>query len=428
MDEDWRNFFEQAKKAASGGKFGYAETSWEAALQEAEAFGDVDERLIQTLEGQSDTFYLQGKFRHAEKPAHQVMEKYRQLHGDNHLTVGVSAQYLATVYHMQQKYGQAEPLYKLALSIKSKLLGANHSEVSSLRESYCDLLHKTNRRAEAEKLMKAAQAAGVGAAPAPAPAGPATPGGLFRNRAVSLDSLSSAAPAPEPTKITVEAPQVTWDQLKDDAERHAAAGRISDALELYNQAINLAEKFPSQELLAWSLDRAGELLFQTEKYGQAEMVWWRSLQVKLSALGENHVAVAYTANKLASLHYLLGRYAEAESYTKKCREIYKVCSGAEHPNVAICMHNLASLYHVQGRYPEAEEQYLASLHIRRKVLGTDHPDTLSASKNYAALLKTLGRDAEANELSAKAGALITGSWKAIEFEQDQLLGSRPNDD
>lgn len=429
MDEDWRSFFERAKKAASEGKFGYAETSWEAALQEAETFGDIDERLIQTLEGQSETFYLQGKFRHAEKPAHLVMEKYRKLHGDNHITVGVSAQYLATVFHMQQKYGQAEPLYKIALSIKSGLLGQNHPEVSSLRESYCDLLHKTNRRGEAEKLIKAAQAAAVGAnkPPAQASAAQVTPGGLFRNKSISPDSIGSGAAPPE-TKITVEISQRAWDDLKDQAERKVAAGQVAEGLEIYNQAISIAEKFPSQELLAWSLDRVGELLFQTEKYGQAEMAWWRSLQIKLSALGENHVAVAYTANKLASLHYLLGRYAEAEAYTKKCREIYRFCSGAEHPNVAVCMHNLASLYHVQGRYPEAEEQYLAALHIRRKVLGTDHPDTISASKNYAALLKTLGRDAEANELNAKAGSLITGSWKAIEFDSDQLLGGRPGED
>ena len=65
MDNDWGRFILQAKKASSAGNYAYAETIWTAALQEAEDFGESDERLVQTLEGLADAYTKQGKYRHA---------------------------------------------------------------------------------------------------------------------------------------------------------------------------------------------------------------------------------------------------------------------------------------------------------------------------------------------------------------------------
>ncbi len=151
------------------------------------------------------------------------------------------------------------------------------------------------------------------------------------------------------------------------------------------------------------------------------MVWWRSFQIKLRLLGNNHPAVADTSNSLAVFQYLMGRYSDAESFSKRCRSIYRTCYGPRHPNVAVCTHNLAILYHVQGRYREAEEEYKGALQVRRTVLGKDHPDTLNVTKGYADLLKTLGRHAEADALNAAASGLISGSWKAVTISDDQTL-------
>lgn len=426
-DADWLKFFEQAKKATAEGKFGYAETSWSAALQEAETFGPTDERLVKTLEGQSETFCLQGKFRQAERPCFQVLEIFRKLHGDTHVKSGFAAHNLANVYHMQQKYGQAEPLYKLALSVKTKELGETHPDVGKLRDSYIDLLIKTNRQPEADKIKSpVAQPAAAVAAEKPGGTGQ-----LFRNKAISAESLAGLAEEKQPAEVeknSIQADEELWEDLKNRAEKFLATGHKNESLDLWNQAINLAERFPSQEKLSYSLDRIGDIMFSTEKYGQAEMAWWRSLQIKLAAIGEVHPAVAYTANKLAGLHYLLGRYSEAEAYTKKCRDIYTATTGKEHPNVATCLNNLASLYHVQGRYAEAEENYLGAMTIRRKILGTDHAETLAVTKNYAALLRTIGRDREAADLDKETSGLITGSWKAISVDADSLLGGRNLDD
>ncbi len=447
MENDWRKLCESARHASASSNFGYAETLWVAALQEAEEFAESDERLIQTLEGLAEAYRKQGKFRQAEKPARQVLETYRQLHGNDHLRTATAANNLANIYHMQQKYGQAEPLYKHALTVKTRLQGAREPDVIQLLLSYSDLLQKTHREAEAENLIKCAQGAAGIESPKNQPSTASIHAQIWAHNseasqkilqdqtkdpaARTTPSLQRGANKPtEESQNIVASPtppmasdiKESWENLQETADRAYTQGQIDVALSIWNQAINLAEQFPTRDSrLARSLDRIGEILFGIEKYGQAEMAWWRSLQIKLGVLGTVHPAVAYTANNLAKLHYLLGRYSEAESYTIKCRQIYQSCYGSEHPSVATCMHNLASLYHIQGRYTEAEEQYKSALRMRKKLLGLENPETLSITKSYADLLTTLGRTAEAYELNSMANGLVSGSWKAIVIQKNQKL-------
>lgn len=404
MDSGWKTLVEQAKRADLDGNHGYAETLWSLALQEAEDFEADEEQLVPILEGLGECFCNQGHFRQAEKPLKQVLEIRQRKLGGSHLKTGNAAQKLAVVFHMQQKYGQAEPLYIDAVAIK-KILGPKDPDFMRLLEGYSDLLTKTQRQDKASELLNSFRENKKTTAP-PAPF-------------VSQVRLPAFAPQAAAQK------EKSWEQLQSEIETFCAEGKIDAALDLCNQAVAIAEHFPSQDSrLARSLDRMGEILYKAEKYGQAEMAWWRSLQIKLSVLGTNHPAVAYTGNQLAGLHYLLGRFSEAESYSKKCQAIYEQCYGFEHPNVAVCLHNLASLYHVQGRYGEAEEQYKRAVEIRSKSLGDDHADTVNVRKNFADMLKTLGREAEAQALNTAANGMITGNWKVVVVDKsDSLSGS-----
>lgn len=450
MESDWRKLCEGARQANSVANFSYAETLWIAALQEAEEFAESDERLIQTLEGLAEAYKKQGKFRQAEKPARQLLETYRQLHSNDHLKTAMAAHNLAIIYHMQQKYGQAEPLYKHALTVKTKFQRAGAPDLLQLLLSYADLLQKTHREAEAENLIKCAQGAAGKELPLKNPSTESNPTLSWSHNSQTNQKTPMAHPplheaqtvssqkdkatsqtderqmsSPSPLDTTMPADKnLSWKELQEKAEQALARGHVDVALNILNQAVIVAEQAPGQAgNLTNSLDRIGEILYEIEKYGQAEMAWWRSLQIKLGALGSFHPAIAHSANNLAKLHYLLGRYSEAESYTKKCIKIYQRCYGSEHTSIATCMHNLASLYHVQGRYPEAEEQYKSCLRMRKKLLGMGNPETMSISKSYADLLTTLGRDAEAKELNSLANGLVSGSWKAIVVPKNQELSN-----
>jgi len=417
METDWQRYYALAENAVRDGNYDYAETMWQAALQEAEEFGPVDQRLALTFEGLAEVYWYQGKFRQAERPAKQALEIYQRVRGDDHLEVGMAAHNLAMVYHAQQRYGQAEPLYKIAMSIKTKFLGAKDADVMRLLDSYADLLQKTHREAEATHLKSCIDGVATGKwartkAPMAVPPQLVPPATMAGPTAAAKGAAETA----------VEVKQEGWETYNASAERAYAVEDYTTALSLWNQALNIAESFaPEDSRFVHSLDRIGETLYRLEKYGQAEMAWGRSLQSKLRVLGSNHPAVAVTANNLAGLHYLMGRYSEAESYTLKCIEIYENGLGPEHPNVAICLHNLASLHHVQGKYQDAEPYYKRTLEIRIKSLGAEHPDTLRVSKHYADLLKTLGRNSEADNLSTRATGLISGVWKTIDIPESEAL-------
>lgn len=407
MENSWQTLMQQARKAAIAGNHSYAETIWTLALQEAEDFHAGEEDLIPILEGLAECQCNQGHYRQAEKPLRQMLEIQTTKLGNSHLKTGDAAHKLAVVYHMQQKYGQAEPLYAQAFEIK-RTLGIKDPNLLSLVESYCDLFNKTQRPQKAAEIHTILHTK------------KATPGGpapfVTHNRIPPM-------PVPPPTPAVTK----SWEDLSNEIDSVYAAGDLEKAISLANQAIALAEKFPEQDSrLARSLDKLGEILHRAEKYGQAEMAWWRSLQIKLKVLGENHPEVANTGNQLAGLHYMMGRFSEAENYSKKCQTIYENCYGAEHPNVAVCMHNLASLYHVQGRYGEAEVQYKRAVDIRTRTLGESHKDTISVRKNFADMLKTLGREVEAQALSEAASGLITGSWKAVVVQAEDTLALPAN--
>jgi tetratricopeptide (TPR) repeat protein len=406
MENSWQTLIEQARKASIAGNYSYAETIWTLALQEAEDFKATEDDLMPILEGLGESYCNQGHYRQAEKPVRQLLEIRMRKLGGAHIKTGDAAHRLAVIYHMQQKYGQAEPLYAQAFEIK-KIFGVKDPDLLRLVESYSDLFNKTQRPQKAAELQEALRAKKVSASGA-APF-------------ITQDHL------PPIVLAKPVAGAKTWEELRDEMEQFYAQGNVDKALELANQAIALAEKFPEQDSrLARSLDRMGEMLHRSEKYGQAEMAWWRSLQIKLKVLGDNHPEVANTGNQLAGLHYLMGRFSEAENYSKKCQTIYENVYGAEHPNVAVCMHNLASLYHVQGRYGEAEVQYKRAVDIRTKTLGEAHNDTISVRKSFADMLKTLGREAEAQALSEAASGLITGTWKAVVVQGGDSLREPAN--
>ena len=78
--------------------------------------------------------------------------------GPDHPNVAQSLNNLATLYHAQRKYVEAEPLYKRALTIWEKALGPDHPNVALALENYAKLLRQTNRQMEATAMEVRAKA------------------------------------------------------------------------------------------------------------------------------------------------------------------------------------------------------------------------------------------------------------------------------
>ena len=70
--------------------------------------------------------------------------------GADHPFTAEGADNLASLLVAQGKYGEAEPLYKRALAIVEKTLGAEHPNVAAIiLSNYAELLRIMNREAEA---------------------------------------------------------------------------------------------------------------------------------------------------------------------------------------------------------------------------------------------------------------------------------------
>jgi len=79
--EQWQSYIVAGTRAYQQDNYAEAERQWGSALKEAKRFGPQDPRLATSLNN------------------------------------------LATLYHAQGKYAQAEPLYKRSLAIREKALG-----------------------------------------------------------------------------------------------------------------------------------------------------------------------------------------------------------------------------------------------------------------------------------------------------------------
>ena len=78
--------------------------------------------------------------------------------GPEHPQVAKSLNNLASLYHAQGRYAEAELLLKRALAISEKALGAEHPNVAASLENYSALLRETGRGSEAVKLEARARA------------------------------------------------------------------------------------------------------------------------------------------------------------------------------------------------------------------------------------------------------------------------------
>ncbi|MFX6880652.1 tetratricopeptide repeat protein, partial [Acinetobacter baumannii] len=70
--------------------------------------------------------------------------------GAEHPNVGAATHNLATVYHIQKKYKDAESAYTKAMTVCQKALGMNHPATVKILQDYAKMLRETHREQEAK--------------------------------------------------------------------------------------------------------------------------------------------------------------------------------------------------------------------------------------------------------------------------------------
>lgn len=318
---------------------------------------------------------------------------------------------LAMVYDKQRRYAEAEPLTKRAIAIREKALGGEHLETARLLNRLAILHYRQSRYAQAEPLLKrvlAIREKSLGPEDVQVANVLNNLAGVYDDQAryAEAAALLERALAIRKKVHGPEHPAVAGG-MTNLAMAYADLGRHAEAETLYRRAIAIREKALGMEapLVANSLSNLANLYSTLGRYGDAEPLIKRVLAIFEKNLGAEHPLVAANLNNLAIAYRAQGRYTEAEPIYKRSLAIREKVLGPEHPDVATSLNNLANLDCEQACYSDAEPLHKRALAIREKIFGPEHPDVATSLNNLAVLYHDQGRYAEAESLHKRALAI-----------------------
>jgi tetratricopeptide (TPR) repeat protein len=91
--------------------------------------------LATSLNNLASLYYIQGRYNEAEPLYLDALEMRKRLFTGDHPNVATSLNNLASLYDSQGKYSEAEPLYLEALAMSERTLGANHPNTITVRNN-----------------------------------------------------------------------------------------------------------------------------------------------------------------------------------------------------------------------------------------------------------------------------------------------------
>ena len=181
-----------------------------------------------------------------------------------------------------------------------------------------------------------------------------------------------------------------------------------------------ASKSIAQASLLYGVSRAHR---EKGDYAPAEMMAWKSLDLREKFLGKKHTRTLHSLINLGIVLWRQGRSKEAEQINRQALDGYEDMLGKEHLDTLAIVNNLALVLLDQGKYEEAEELHRRVLTAREKILGKGHPDTLNSVDNLGLVLCDQGKYEEAEKLHRRA---LSDYEKILGKEHSDTLGSVNN--
>ena len=355
-------------------------------------------------------FYLQERAQYdlTEPLYKQALDIREKVLGAEHPDIAHSLNHLAELYRIQGKYDQAEPLYQKALSICEQTLGPSHLDVAIILTYLAGLCRAQGKYLQAEPLFQRALNIREQALEPEHPdiAHSLNHLGLLYDTQGKYDQaepLYIRALAIREKVLGVEHPDIAQ-SLNNLALLYYNQGSYNQAEPFYMRAIVMWERIlgPDHPELAAGLCNMGLLYYTQGKYDQAEPLLMRALKIWKQKLGSKHPDVATAFNHLGGLYYARGNYKKAEVFCMRAIAIREHGLGPDHSRVAQSLNILAELYRSQGKYDQAEPLYIRALTIREKSLGPNHPHTAQSLGNLAKLYFVQEKYVQAEPLFARA--------------------------
>lgn len=202
------------------------------------------------------------------------------------------------------------------------------------------------------------------------------------------------------TKPTDDAPKIEgpltidrWIELIEEGNDHFSNNRTVKAEQSFIKGLELARA----------------LLEESEKDDQAKVADEPDKDGLKVPLDRAKLRVAKSANNLAALYHAQGKFGFAEPLYEKALDIKLDVYGLEHLETAINLHNLAIMHSARKKYEKAEILYQRTLEVREGILGGEHKDLVPVLKNFALMLEKSNRKEEAEKLIKRADSIQANS-------------------
>jgi tetratricopeptide (TPR) repeat protein len=154
VDEDWKDQFSQATRAAALKDFPTAETTYAKALKTAEIFGKDDKRVASTVQNRATLFRAEKKLTEAEDDARRALAIYIVSPGEKSMEFGQTQFILSGILMDEGKFDGALDAIKRALPILEQNLGPNASAVEDATCVLGDAYVQLKRYASAEAPLR----------------------------------------------------------------------------------------------------------------------------------------------------------------------------------------------------------------------------------------------------------------------------------
>lgn len=281
----------------------------------------------------------------AQEAYRRAVELRRQT--DDPAALAAILNLVAEFHRTQGAYDLAEPLYREALAVRERHLGADHLHTALSLNNLGLLLFKQGHYTEAEQVLR---------------------------RALEIKQQH----------LGEEAPGLTT-SLNNLALVYTQSGEYAKAAPLHERALRIRERElpPEHPDIARSLNNLALLYNRLGDYERAETLYRRALQVREKVFGPDHPDVANTLHSLALVYQERKQYAQAEELYQRAIEIWRAAYGENYPDLAISLNNLAALARAQDDLPRAEALYQHALAIQKQQLGEAHPATATSLGNLA---------------------------------------------
>ncbi len=150
----WEQHLDAGEAAYQRGDYEEAVGQTEAALKEAEEFGEQDPLLATTLNNLAALYESLGRNGKAEPLYKRSLAIAEKALGPEHPDLAAILNNLAGLYQAQGRIGEAEPLFKRALAIWQQVLRPEHPYVEIALDNLAVLYRTQGRNDEAERLLR----------------------------------------------------------------------------------------------------------------------------------------------------------------------------------------------------------------------------------------------------------------------------------